>query len=406
MLKLDANFNPRAHEGHDYGSLCVPLPEPISIHVPTRGTTSYLHLQQALTDFNPRAHEGHDPANSALLTILAISIHVPTRGTTPLMPGISIDMADFNPRAHEGHDAVAIRLDRGDAFQSTCPRGARLQDVACLCELWISIHVPTRGTTKRAGQDTLARYFNPRAHEGHDYARRYSIRVSGFQSTCPRGARLPVFLYYQVLPGFQSTCPRGARRAFCYLAIQITPFQSTCPRGARRYCGCKSSKLFISIHVPTRGTTHMSKKALETCKFQSTCPRGARPYRLTIYKHRAISIHVPTRGTTECAFAGRRVRIFQSTCPRGARRVNTGLTGDITPFQSTCPRGARHLRGFSNPYKVYFNPRAHEGHDAHNRRNGCHGKFQSTCPRGARRDYFYAAVSGHYFNPRAHEGHD
>ena len=279
------------------------------------------------------------------------------------MPGISIDMADFNPRAHEGHDAVAIRLDRGDAFQSTCPRGARLQDVACLCELWISIHVPTRGTTKRAGQDTLARYFNPRAHEGHDYARRYSIRVSGFQSTCPRGARLPVFLYYQVLPGFQSTCPRGARRAFCYLAIQITPFQSTCPRGARRYCGCKSSKLFISIHVPTRGTTTLTLRS---------------------NTDNAISIHVPTRGTTITGFRplimfhfnpraheGHDVssalvtatNAFQSTCPRGARPPLFATVTRFKPFQSTCPRGARR----DTPYNYLIL------------------QFQSTCPRGARR---------------------
>ena len=54
-------FNPRAHEGHD---LC-----------------RYVH-NPACHYFNPRAHEGHDFADIATATLSDISIHVPTRGTT------------------------------------------------------------------------------------------------------------------------------------------------------------------------------------------------------------------------------------------------------------------------------------------------------------------------------------
>ena len=76
----------------------------ISIHVPTRGTTSSLPLLQAFTYFNPRAHEGHDPAEC-----------IPAESCLY-----------FNPRAHEGHDAESNQ--GGDMVS-------------------ISIHVPTRGTT-------------------------------------------------------------------------------------------------------------------------------------------------------------------------------------------------------------------------------------------------------------------
>ena len=97
------HFNPRAHEGHDlkarpllearrfqstcprgarqskaaYWSACK-----ISIHVPTRGTTSDTCKLGADVNFNPRAHEGHDLCSS----------------------GHRAFARYFNPRAHEGHD--------------------------------------------------------------------------------------------------------------------------------------------------------------------------------------------------------------------------------------------------------------------------------------------------------------
>ena len=163
------NFNPRAHEGHDVTPLFMTVTRFISIHVPTRGTTTTLLLHSHFKpfqstcprgarlgntiafyqtkDFNPRAHEGHD--DSAKYCVLRggrISIHVPTRGTTYTI--LCVQLAnDFNPRAHEGHDVKYNSAASLFAFQSTCPRGARQcprKNGAGHC---ISIHVPTRGTT-------------------------------------------------------------------------------------------------------------------------------------------------------------------------------------------------------------------------------------------------------------------
>ena len=140
-------FNPRAHEGHD--PLCSHPPAstlfqstcPRGARLSAYGTRPQPH------NFNPRAHEGHDVRIVDILDVFRISIHVPTRGTTYGRTD-AVHLLDFNPRAHEGHDEPRIqRAVCQQVFQSTCPRGARLCPPACL----------TRHTN-----------FNPRAHEGHD----------------------------------------------------------------------------------------------------------------------------------------------------------------------------------------------------------------------------------------------
>ena len=125
MSRWIRDFNPRAHEGHDrHTSACIP------------GTP----------DFNPRAHEGHDAIDSISSEDYAISIHVPTRGTTTSDP-YTITSSVFQStcprgaRLHGVHlrkmDAISIHVPtRGttttsasviaeERFQSTCPRGAR-----------------------------------------------------------------------------------------------------------------------------------------------------------------------------------------------------------------------------------------------------------------------------------------
>ena len=97
-----------------------------------------------------------------------------------------------------------------------------------------------------------------------------------------------------------------------------------------------------------------------------------------------ISIHVPTRGTT---------------CSDTPKQIAYG-------FQSTCPRGARRTPGRRISQPRYFNPRAHEGHDAAAGRKRRPAKFQSTCPRGARPKLLFTHYNEFNFNPRAHEGHD
>ena len=121
----------------------------ISIHVPTRGTT---------TEFFDDG-EGEDT-----------SIHVPTRGTTVFSFGPRLPRKDFNPRSHEGNDNCAKNFigrerhfnprshegnDRRCSKQETHwinfnPRSHEGNDDAALATsafTGISIHVPTRGTT-------------------------------------------------------------------------------------------------------------------------------------------------------------------------------------------------------------------------------------------------------------------
>ena len=57
----------------------------------------------------------------------------------------------FNPRSHEGNDQTSFKVMTGSAeFQSTFPRGERRYNkLQYQLYLHVSIHVPTRGTTRR-----------------------------------------------------------------------------------------------------------------------------------------------------------------------------------------------------------------------------------------------------------------
>ena len=121
-------FNPRSLVGNDGAGICKTVENMIiSIHVPSWGTT----------------HEWSFWANFVL-----ISIHVPSWGTTERMR---------------------------------------------LLGVWedISIHVPSWGTTKH--ECWIARY-------------------PAFQSTFPRGERLQLLFGNRFVTTFQSTFPRGERR--------------------------------------------------------------------------------------------------------------------------------------------------------------------------------------------------
>ena len=77
-----------------------------------------------------------------------------------------------------------------------------------------------------------------------------------FQSTHPRGVRLPCGKCVQCLQKFQSTHPRGVRRCINRNNLGFTSFQSTHPRGVRRTAPRSSFEhRFVSIHAPTRGAT-------------------------------------------------------------------------------------------------------------------------------------------------------
>ena len=192
----------------------------VSIHAPARGATA---------------------AGVLVLGFEQVSIHAPARGATYRWSSASFTSSCFNPRAREGRDAPGVApvsavctfqstRPRGarppvDAaahqvpglFQSTRPRGARPargRQAGRACR--VSIHAPARGATaSSATRPSRMASFNPRAREGRDarfghrwvqwvtvsihapargatsQPRQRDLGYVWFQSTRPRGARLP-----------------------------------------------------------------------------------------------------------------------------------------------------------------------------------------------------------------------
>ena len=141
----------------------------------------------------------HAPARGATLTTFAtrlypcISIHAPARGAT----GCQI----------HGFYNILISI-HAPARGATSDR-SQTEKVGN-----ISIHAPARGATRRAGKIGLPfSYFNPRSREGSDKGLlRDCIKDLLFQSTLPRGERLPEPQSLGRPCQFQSTLPRGERR--------------------------------------------------------------------------------------------------------------------------------------------------------------------------------------------------
>ena len=165
----------------------------ISIHAPTWGATEHSDLRT--------------------LTSL-ISIHAPTWGATPLH----------------------CQQKRTPPFQSTHPRGVRLNTVE-EAEEYILF------------QSTHPRGVRPRLEDCEN-------GIPEFQSTHPRGVRHETTEGYPYKQIFQSTHPRGVRQAMERKTDQEIKFQSTHPRGVRlKFTGALSLILIISIHAPTWGAT-------------------------------------------------------------------------------------------------------------------------------------------------------
>ena len=128
----------------------------VSIHVPTRGTTRAWHSDGRASSwsFNPRSHEGNDAAlNSIVSTLSAISFNPRSHeGNDAGLPWLQdLLLHGFNPRSHEGNDAGTIRTwsCAAGSFQSTFPRGERRNlRRLFVWQCQVSIHVPTRGTTR------------------------------------------------------------------------------------------------------------------------------------------------------------------------------------------------------------------------------------------------------------------
>ena len=208
------NFNPRAHEGHDQHPARIDVVIRISIHVPTRGTTIIAGMIFGAGEFQSTCPRGARHVQLSELADTVISIHVPTRGTTHRSIACQI-MATFQSTCPRGARPGGDLLGSSGGFQSTCPRGARPSTEYPCSTSAISIHVPTRGTT-----DIQNDHNKPPEISIHVPTRGTThgildiCRTLGFQSTCPRGARLITWRVLACLFIFQSTCPRGARQCF------------------------------------------------------------------------------------------------------------------------------------------------------------------------------------------------
>ena len=99
-------------------------------------------------DFNPRSREGSDHEVTYYDGITKISIHAPARGATLIQAelqqssGISIHAPARGATIEQCHEVMS-RI-----FQSTLPRGERLQSpLHYPLHGTISIHAPARGAT-------------------------------------------------------------------------------------------------------------------------------------------------------------------------------------------------------------------------------------------------------------------
>ena len=118
-----------------------------------------------------------------------VSIHAPAGGAT-FGKYIDTLWDCFNPRARGGRDTIGLITPVEAVFQSTRPRGARHTCSCVINSQSVSIHAPAGGATLSTFHHTLYRCFNPRARGGRDLLSAAPCRGSPFQSTRPRGARL------------------------------------------------------------------------------------------------------------------------------------------------------------------------------------------------------------------------
>ena len=211
-------------------------------------------------------------------------------------------------------------------------------------EYKISIHAPTRGATPESERILLLTTISIHAPTRGATIVLYSLQSSFlFQSTLPRGERLPCATQHDAFPQFQSTLPRGERPIINRLHVETVTFQSTLPRGERLDTTAPHTMLFrISIHAPTRGATPNAYNRKPFSKFQSTLPRGERlgnPEKDCKCDDFNPRSHEGSDMIVCCCPSSREV--FQSTLPRGERPSSmSNATGRLI-FQSTLPRGER-----------------------------------------------------------------
>ena len=167
-----------------------------------------------------------------------------------------------------------------------------------------------------------------------------------FQSTRPRGARLPLFERHKQQLVISIHAPAwGATSRDIYFDLDLIISIHAPAWGATSGHPSAGESQGISIHAPAWGATRGNMESRCLKAFQSTRPRGARLPLLCRDRPRVgISIHAPAWGATQENAEGIQRVTFQSTRPRGARLSLGTPDAIVDKFQSTRPRGARRLR--------------------------------------------------------------
>ena len=145
-------------------------------------------------------------------------------------------------------------------------------------------------------------YFNPRSHKGNDVeATLYRDDEVDFNPRSHKGND-KIKQWNSMNTEISIHVPtRGTTHNRRLLSRQRYRFQSTFPQGERPSPPVpEPGKLSISIHVPTRGTTLIFMTASSQYMISIHVPtRGTTNQYDFIWFRQYISIHVPTRGTTQ-----------------------------------------------------------------------------------------------------------
>ena len=131
-LRPRGSFNPRPRAGGDGIDDRPQAERAVSIHAPARGATDLRYLDAVLQSVSIHAPaRGATVAGGALDLFGVVSIHAPARGATCTPSTRSPARGCFNPRPRTGGDGSGIaHWLRVVWFQSTPPRGGRLPTLA------------------------------------------------------------------------------------------------------------------------------------------------------------------------------------------------------------------------------------------------------------------------------------
>ena len=196
--------------------------------------------------FNPRARVGRDVDHRTLLTdVVGFNPRARVGRDPRPCPQISCQ-SGFNPRARVGRDLLKIVFftQCQVKFQSTRPRGARRRCSVCHMETGhVSIHAPAWGAT------AFARFcFSPRS---------VSIHAPAWGATRVKSSG-PVKLSL-----FQSTRPRGARLPLTDRSVSLKKVSIHAPAwGATIFTEKTLVSSYVSIHAPAWGATPSKNSAI------------------------------------------------------------------------------------------------------------------------------------------------